>query len=268
MEADPDVVLHYEDRYNEDARLSKDGFGKLELIRTQLILERHLPQTPASILDVGGGPGAYALWLTELGYEVELLDIIPKHVRRATESGLRAQLGDARALPGGDDAYDAVLLLGPLYHLTERDDRIDAIWESVRVAKPGAPVFVAAISRFAPAIDGLASGFIDDPGFAEIMTNDLQHGKHHNPTGNPDYFTTAFFHKPIDLQAELVEAGLTNVEVLAVEGIGWAAVDLDERMEDDAKRARLLELLKRLETEPSLLGASPHLLAVGYVPEP
>jgi hypothetical protein len=95
----------------------------------------------------------------------------------------------------------------------------------------------------------------------------MQHSRHFNPSGNPNYFTTAYFHRPTDLASEMTEAGLVDVEVLAVEGVGWAAADLDERMEDDAKRARLLDLLQRLETEPSLLGASPHLLGIGYVPE-
>ena len=68
--------------------------------------------------------------------------------------------------------------------------------------------------------------------------------------------------------ADLGESNQGLVEVLAVEGIGWAAADLDERMADDEKRSSLLKLLERLEREESILGASPHLLAVGWVPEP
>jgi ubiquinone/menaquinone biosynthesis C-methylase UbiE len=265
MGAQEDILLHYEDRYDEDARLSENGLGQLELVRTQIVLRRHLPQPPAAVLDVGGGPGVYAYWLDAAGYEVDLIDIVPRHVRQATERGIRATVADARELPVPDRSRDAVLLLGPLYHLQERQDRLQALGEAIRVAKPGAPIFVAAISRFAPAIDGLDSGFFDDPAFAGLLAGVTETGRHRNPTGNPDYFTTSFHHLPDELSDEMRAAGLEHVEVLAVEGIGWVASDLDERMAEEESRQKLLNLLERLEREPSILGASPHLLGVGRV---
>jgi ubiquinone/menaquinone biosynthesis C-methylase UbiE len=265
--SEEDILLHYEDRYDEDVRLSSSGVGQLELIRTQILLQRHLPQPPALVLDVGGGPGVYAYWLDAAGYEVDLIDIVPRHIRQATERGVRATLADARNLPVPDSTRDAVLLLGPLYHLQERDDRLQALGETIRVAKPGAPVFAAAISRFAPAIDGLDSGFFDDPAFAGLLAPVTATGRHRNPTENPDYFTTSFFHLPDELASEMVDAGLVDVEVFAVEGIGWVAPDLDERITRADDQRKLLELLEQLEREPSILGASPHLLGVGFTPE-
>ncbi len=260
-----DVVSHYEERYDEHTRLEADAVGRLELIRTRILLERYLPEPPATILDVGGGPGVYATELTEAGYDVELIDIVPRHIRQATERGVRAQLGDACELPTASSSQDAVLLMGPLYHLQERDDRIAALREAIRVARPGAPVFAAAISRYAPAINGLDVGFIDDPAFAGLLGDVTATGRHVNPTDNPDYFTTAYFHLPADLGNEAREAGLERVEVFAVEGIGWVADDLGERLDDVPSRKKLLGLLEQLETEPAILGASPHLLAVGVV---
>ncbi len=266
MTSEEDILLHYEDRWDEDVRLSSSGLGQLELIRTQLLLRRHLPQPPAMVLDVGGGPGVYAYWLDAAGYEVDLIDIVPRHIRQATERGVRATLADARQLPVPDKTRDAVLLLGPLYHLQERDDRLRALSEAIRVAKPGAPLFAAAISRFAPAIDGLDSGFLDDPTFAALLETVIATGRQYNPTDKPDYFTTSYLHLPGELGNELRDAGLVDVEVLAVEGIGWVASDLDERMAREDDQRKLLELLEHLETEPSILGASPHLLGVGFVP--
>ena len=263
--SEEDILLHYEDRYDEDTRLSESGLGQLELIRTQALLKRFLPPPPAAVLDVGGGPGVYAYWLDAAGYEVDLIDIVPRHVRQATERGLRATLADARDLPVPDDSRDAVLLLGPLYHLQEREDRLTALRQAIRVARPGAPVFAAVISRYAPAIDGLDSGFFDDPAFAGLLDRVTTTGEHHNPTGNPQYFTTAYFHLPDDIENELIDAGLERVEVFAVEGIGWVASDLDERMAREDDQIKLLDLLEKLEQEPSILGASPHLLGVGFV---
>lgn len=260
-----DVVNHYEERYDEDTRLERNPVNRLELIRTRLLLDRYLPEPPAAILDVGGGPGVYAAALAGAGYDVELIDIVPRHIRQATERGVRSQLGDARELPIRTRTQDAVLLLGPLYHLIEKEERLAALAEAIRVGKVGAPVFAAAISRYAPAIDGLDSGYWDDPAFVDIVLDDLESGRHINTTGDPAYFTTAFFHRPEELQSELVEAGLRDVHVLAVEGIGWAAADLDDRLADENKQAELLRLLERLEQEQPILGSSPHLLGIGWI---
>ena len=110
------------------------GPGRLEPTRTQEILRRHLPRPPANLLDIGGGTGAHAAWLAADGNRGELLDVVPEHVAaaRLAEDGLAvtARLGDARELPVADDAFDAALLLGPLYHLTEREDRLTALREA------------------------------------------------------------------------------------------------------------------------------------------
>ncbi len=64
-------------------------------------------------------------------------------------------VADARHLDLPDASVDAVLLLGPLYHLYERADRLQALREARRIARPGAPVFAAAISRWAPRLHGV-----------------------------------------------------------------------------------------------------------------
>ena len=87
---------------------------------------------------------------------------------------------------------------------------------------------------------------------------------HLNTTKDPRYFTTAFFHRAEELERELSDADLTGVELFAVEGIAWAAPDLDERLADPEKRRHLLDLLRRLERGETLLGASGHILGVGW----
>jgi ubiquinone/menaquinone biosynthesis C-methylase UbiE len=246
------------------------GPGALELARTQLLLERYLPPPPAAIADVGGGPGRYAVWLAARGYRVHLVDPVPLHVEqaRAAAGGLTgatlagAEVGDARALRLPDASADAVLLLGPLYHLPERADRLRALAEARRVCRPGGVVLAAAISRFASTLDGLRGGYLEDPAFAAVAAGDLRDGRHHNPTDDPAYFTTAYFHRPEELAAECAEAGLTHEATLAVEGPGWLLPDLDARLADARRRAVLLAALAEIESEPALLGASAHLLAV------
>jgi ubiquinone/menaquinone biosynthesis C-methylase UbiE len=244
------------------------GAGLLERARTEELLRRALPPPPARVLDVGGGPGVYARWLVGLGYEVQLVDPVPLHVDQARNGTppVGAELGDARRLAQADAGFDAVLLLGPLYHLTDRDDRVTALREARRVAVPGAPVFAAAISRFASLLDGLLSGAIDDPAFQAIVDRDLREGQHRNPTDQPRYFTTAYFHRPHELADEAREAGLVVDGVRAVEGPAWLAPDFEARWGDDVRRGQLLDYVRRVESEPELLAMSAHLLLTASAP--
>lgn len=262
-----DIAAFYSQGLERD-RLST-GQGALELARTRLVLERYLPSPPAVIADVGGGPGRYAIWLAERGYAVHLVDPIPLHIEQAradvaTRAGVvlaSAEVGDARALRLPDASADAVLLLGPLYHLPERADRLLALSEAGRVCRPGGVIIVAAISRFASTLDGLRGDYLEDPAFASVAAGDLSDGRH-NPTRDPAYFTTAYFHRPEELAQECSAAGLTHEATLGVEGPAWLLSDLDARLADERRRGVLLAALDALEGESTLIGVSAHLLAV------
>jgi ubiquinone/menaquinone biosynthesis C-methylase UbiE len=261
-------IRAYYDRGDEASRL--ETLHPLERLRTRELLERLLPPPPATVIDIGGGPGVYALWLAGRSYEVHLVDPVPLHIgqalaasRSATSPLAGAVVGDARELEHPDASADAALLLGPLYHLTDRAERLRALAEARRVLRPGAPLLAAAISRFASAFDGLMQGFLAQPDFEAIVERDLHDGQHRNPTREPAWFTTAFFHLPDELERELVEAGLAEVEVLAIEGPGAWLQDVDDWLANAGRRELLLRTLRRIEREPSLLGASSHLLGVG-----
>jgi len=254
----------------EADRLSA-GVGELERVRTQDVLMRHLPKPPARILDVGGAAGVHALWLAKSGYEVHLSDPVAKHVEQAKEASRRQAefpiascvVGDARKIEQADRSADGVLLLGPLYHLTERADRLKALGEAHRTLRAGGRVFAAAISRFASLMDGLSRDFVSDPRFVEILRQDLENGQHRNPTDNPHYFTSTFFHHPDELRQEIENAGFTFEKVVAVEGPVWTMGNFTRHWDDPAKRALLLELLRTVEEERTLLGASAHMIGVG-----
>jgi ubiquinone/menaquinone biosynthesis C-methylase UbiE len=261
---DEEIQSFYERGLERD-RLDQ-GYSRIEFERTKELLARHLPPPPARILDVGGGPGAYAAPLADAGYEVVLVDASPLHVRQAQELAagrFSAEQGDARSLAAADESFDAVLLLGPLYHLTERDDRVLALREARRVLRPGGPAVAAAISRFASAIDGMYAGYLSHPEFWPIVQQDLADGQHRSASTELPAFTTAFFHRPEELESEVREAGLELEALLGVEGPGWLLAD---RLDDPVAREHILEVARLLEAEPSTIGTSAHLLAIGRAP--
>ncbi len=266
-----DTILHFYDRYDEARRLTR-GHGLLERVRTQQIIARYLPESAAVIADVGGGPGAYAVWLAGLGHQVHLVDLSRRHVVQAQAAAQAAGVtlagavcGDARAVPLPDGFADVTLLLGPLYHLLDRTDRLTAWREAARITRPGGVVIGATISRWASAVDSLVEDTFDDPVMAQVIAGDIATGIHRNPTDDPGYFTTAYFHRPDELAAEVADAGLRWRATIGVEGPATGLPDLGTRLTEPDQRRRLLALLERLETVPALLGMSFHVLAVAEV---
>lgn len=262
----PEILEHYA-RGGEVGRLAR-GHGPLELARTQEIIARHVPPPPAVVLDVGGGPGAYAFWLADLGHVVHLVDAAPLHVdlaRRTSESRARSlasvRLGEARQLREPEASADVVLLLGPLYHLVDRHERVAALREARRVLRPGGLLIAVAVSRFASLLDGVASDLLCDPQYGPMVQRDLRDGQHRNATSR-DFFTTAYFHRIEDLEAEITEAALDVLEVAGIEGPGWMLPDVEQRWADPRRREELLTAARWIEHDRELLAVSAHLAAV------
>ncbi|HEX6103966.1 MAG TPA: class I SAM-dependent methyltransferase [Gemmatimonadales bacterium] len=264
-----ETIAAYYAHAPEEIRLGR-GAAQLEFARTCEILDRVAPPAPAVVLDVGGGSGPYACRLAELGYEVHLLDPVSRLVDEARRASARlrrpmasCRVGDARRLDQPDRSADLVLMLGPLYHLPEAHDRARALAEAHRVLRAGGLLVAAAISRFASLFDGLARDLLGDADFALIVEQDLATGRHRNPTPRQDYFTTAYFHHPAELEAELSAAGFRVEGLYGVEGAAWMLSDFDRRWADPAGRERLLRSARAIESEPALLGVSAHLLGIG-----
>lgn len=150
---------------------------------------------------------------------------MPEHIETASRIQAHSEVklaslsvGDARDLPHDDDSMDIVLLLGPLYHLHEHDDRALALKEAHRVLKKGGKILGAYIHRYASLFDGMISGWISDQSFIPILLADLVDGQHRNQTDNPFYFTSTKFHLPEEIYNEVVEAGFLEPTTFPVEG--------------------------------------------------
>ena len=268
---DHPIAAHYELGLERD-RLFREGEPRLELTRTLELLDRFLPPAPARLIDVGGGPGAYAAVWARQGYDVHLYDLLDLHVQQAQQAAdaqpehpFTADVADACSIPEPDASADAVVLLGPLYHLTEQAQRSAALLEANRILKPGGVVAAVGISRFSILFDGLWQGWLSDPLFRAIAERDLIDGQHRNPDSvrYPQWFTTAYFHRPEELVDEVSRAGFDAVSLYGVEGPGWL---MQEHWSDPDRREQMSFAARAVESEPSMSGLSAHMLAVGTKP--
>jgi SAM-dependent methyltransferase len=193
-----------------------------------------------------------------------LVDPVPLHVdqarARAIDHAFRADLGDARSLAFPDEAFDAVLLFGPLYHLMEAEERLTALREALRVVRPGGLIVGAVICRFAALLDGIREQWFRDGAHLAKIVASLPAG------ALPDAIGTAFLHRPEEVRAEAERAGLSDIQVLAIEGPFWLLPDIDIRASDPEQWDLLLTAIRAIESEPLTLGASNHLLVAGTKP--
>jgi SAM-dependent methyltransferase len=265
-----DVRAHY--ALGEERGRLESPLGKIEFARTVEIVRRHLPPPPAVVADVGGGPGRYALWLADSGYRVRHRDLVGLHVEQLTADAAADQLlvetaiGDARSLDLPDSSVDAVLLLGPLYHLTERPERVQALAEAARIVRPGGPVYAAAISRWAPRLHGELVERLGErfPAIVDQLESVEETGL--LPPLFPGSFS-GYCHRPQQLRSEIRAAGMDVVDLVSVEGLSFALSDLEQRLANPDTRSVVLDAARVVERTPELLGLGPHLLATARRPQ-
>ena len=262
-----EIESFYQNSYNENERMERNP---LEFHRCKEIISRYLSTSPMEIADIGGATGVFSYWLASQQHNVHLLDFTPLHIEQAKENGRKLNISlasyhcdDARHLPFKDNTFDMVLLMGPLYHLQDRDDRLLCLFEAIRVLKHDGVLICEAISRYASLIDGFKYLNVEDDKFIGIMDKGLATGLH--CPGSTSYFTTAFFHTPDELKNELIDTGFKNVDIIAIEGFA-NALDSDEILKNEKLRTLLLEYIRKTENIPELMGISGHFFAISRKP--
>ena len=263
------VEAHYDrDPQREWERLERH---RTEFAVTCLALDEHLPSPPGLVLDVGAGPGRYALYLTRRGYHVTLVDLSLRCLELALEKAAEAGIylpspiqANATTLPAEySEQYDAVLLMGPLYHLLTAADRLAAVREAYRVLRPGGYIFAAFTTRFAPLRDvGIHSPqwILEHPErFRTLIDEGL------NPAHESSAFPDSYFTHPAEVVPFMEAGGFTTRDLLGCEGIVAGHEEAVNALEGEAWAA-WVSLNYRLGHEPSLYGAADHLLYVGTRP--
>lgn len=268
--------------YNEG--IEKDrlriGIGRIEFERTKEILLEKLPTPPAVIYDIGCAYGEYTWWLSSLGYEVHLFDLSDTNIRMSADLAeeypgvaLRsAMVSDARCIPRPDRSADAILLMGPLYSITEYKERILAIKESYRLLKEDGLLFSAALTPYSVLVSRLAVYHendtkkrreLDDPAVMSIIERALTDGCYINPDKKiANGIGSSHLHTAKKLREELACGGFDTVSVHGVMGGAWLAPNLNALLDNNETREVLLKTVRMLDTHEEIIGLSGHLLAV------
>jgi S-adenosylmethionine-dependent methyltransferase len=259
-----------EDFYDGDTLIE---WQRLERHRTEFAvtmraLTDYLPPAPQAVLDDGGGPGRYTLALSLLGHQVTLLDLSQGNLNLARQKAQESNVTIDQYVHGNaldlsslhPKSFDAVLLLGPLYHLQTEQERLQAVRQAGHVLRPGGLIFAAFITRYA-ALRDLAkhspSTLLERRAeWEEILHTGIYHA------GQGVGFTDAYFAHPDEIGPLMEEAGFETVDILGCEGVVADNEEQINQLTGEAWQA-WVDLNYRLSKESSLSGASNHLLYIG-----
>jgi len=240
---------------------------RTEFAVTLRALKEFLPPAPARVIDIGGGPGRYALSLAEKGYGVALVDLSEGNLafarEKAWETGVKLEgVFQKNALDLPDfpaESFDAALLMGPLYHLWQESERLQALREAFRLLKPGGLIFASFISRFAAFRDGASKGFawiLEEPDTNEkLLTTGINEGEE-------DGFTDAYFAHPDEVIPLGEAAGFETVIRMGCEGVvSGHEVYINALQGKDFEI--WADLNYRIGKDPAAIGAADHILYIG-----
>jgi S-adenosylmethionine-dependent methyltransferase len=260
-----DIQAMYDSGWEkEDSRLQRH---QLERDITWRYLEKYLPAPGSNLLEIGSATGRYTLELAKRGYKVLAIDLSPELVAgakaRAFETGLSERIefrvGDARTLTGiAESAFDGALVMGPLYHLVVREDRLMVLNQVFKFLKPNGVIFTAWLSRFGITGDLIKkhAEIIEDREEIRLL---LEQGR------DPDTYQGGFrgyFARVDEIPVIHEETGFHTIVMAGAEP-AISADDASYNILEGDRRRLWLDLLFRISSEPSMVACSRHLLYIG-----
>lgn len=219
-----------------------------------------------SILDIGAGPGRYALYYAGKNCDVTMVDLAPSHVSfaidKAKEMGLNinAFVGDALTVNHMiQQQFDHVFLMGPLYHLLDEKDRVQAIQNALDLLKPGGYIYITFIMMIAGLIYYMQSdmNYIMDADESEYL-NSLVNLK----PFSGDAFTKAHFFQVDEIEELMKKFNVEKCHLFGQEGILAPQEEKFLKLDKNVQN-RWYDVVFKLLEQKDLLGYSNHLMFIG-----
>ena len=242
--------------------------GRPEFLLSCRMLDRYI-KAGDKVIDIGGGPGRYSLYLAEKGCDVTLIDLSEENANfaaeRAAEMGLplRTIQGDARDVDNmlAKGQFDHVLLMGPLYHLLEESQRIKAVNAALKLAKPGGLFYAAFINMTAGIIyamtrepERIASAIPSEVEYLQCFINKKSYAG--------DGFTRAYFIDQSEILPFMEQFPLEKLHLFGQESILFPC---DDKIMSQPKEIvdMWLDLCEKIWERDELLSWSEHLMYIG-----
>lgn len=260
------TITNYYEKYDEEGRITSTKARKIEFVVTTSILDQYIGGS-SDILELGAGTGVYSFYYAGKGNKVLATDIIPKHIEAINKKlslqskniALSAEIANAIDLSRYEpESFDAVTCLGPIYHLTEENDRLRCIREALRVLKKGGILAIAYINKhFIPhALMVRDKRYISRKFIDKLLnTGIIKEGE------EECFWTDAFYTSPTEMETLISQFDAEIVEHVATDGISQLFRNFIDEMNEEEYDAWLYYSLKSCR-DKSILGLSNHGLLV------
>ncbi|WP_234122692.1 class I SAM-dependent methyltransferase [Clostridium hydrogenum] len=253
-------VENYYEGYDEWNRLERH---KIEFEITKRYLNDYVPKA-ARILDIGGGPGRYSIYLAKRDHKVVLLDLVEKHIDmakiKAIENNVEIEkyiCDDALNISKYDlGKFDVVLIMGPLYHLIHEAERKKVVEDALKILKKDGILITSFISAYAPIIDGLK--YPEDIEAPDDLIKYLKNGVNDVKSG----FTSAYFIKPEEARSFMNSFNLKELSFAGIEGIGGFIENKLKGLPSEQFHM-VINILYELSKDPHMFGSCEHYLYIG-----
>jgi ubiquinone/menaquinone biosynthesis C-methylase UbiE len=267
LETNLDKIRSYYASFDEWGRLDAPE-GTRELTRALEILDDRLAPG-ARVLDLGGGPGRYAIELARRGHRVvladlspELLEVAQRRVADAAVPGVESfDVVDATDLARyADESFDAVIAFGPLYHLVADGERRRAAAEICRVLVSNGQAFIAFIPRLSGVI-ALIDRAATRPGQVPdaVLRTAADTGVFSNPTASG--FQEGHYPTPSEIEQLFTASGLRFEDMLSLKSIANDRAHHVARLAPTV-RAEVERLARALCRRPEIIATCGHALLV------
>lgn len=274
---DFEKIKNYYNSFDEENRLSKDASGRLEYEMSFRILNKFIctndnktDKNCRTILDLGGGAGAYSFPLASVGHKVYLADLSLKHIEQAVSRKKRENATNliscdvVNALDLSiyeDNQFDVIILFGPLYHLLEESERKQCLRECNRVLKTGGKIFASFIPHLSGSI-AILDRYFWDPSQVDVnnLNKVFESGKFTN--NNNVGFQEGYYPSLNEIIALFSECGFTKNAIKSIRGFGYEREEEIYKLPEDMKK-EVFSLIDKTCEDKSIIEMCGHAMYIG-----